>query len=161
MSLMQNVIARLAGVDGIVESSQNPEAVLQIFDTKESREYAIDAGATTNLANTKIWSSPIDFDLRAVKVEINPGAAITVDATNFAVYDLLADDGAGGTPAVFATLNTAGGTNLAAGVDRELVLTPGNALVKAGANIYRRVVKNGAGGLQVPAHAIKFRLRPE
>jgi hypothetical protein len=160
MGLMQKLIARIIGTEGIEEAAENPEAVLQLYDVAESREFAIDAGATTNLANTKIWSSPIDFDLRAVKAEINTGSAITADATNFAVYDLLVDDGAGGTPAVFATLNTSA-TNTAAGIDTELVLTRANCLVKAGSNVYRRVVKNGAGGLQVPAHAVKFRLRQE
>jgi hypothetical protein len=158
MSDQANLIARVLGTWGIEEA---PEALLQLFDVATSRENAIDAGATTNLANTKIWSSPGDYDLRAVSVEINPGAAMTPDATNFAVYDLLADDGLGGTPVVFATLNTAAGAVLAAGVDRALVLTKANCLIKTGSNIYRRVVKNGAGGLQVPAHAIKFRLRRE
>lgn len=161
MSLRTDLLARGIGTWGIEEAAQNEEAWRQFFDERESREYAVDAGATTSLANTKIWSNYLDFDLRAVSVEINPSAAIAISGTDYATYDLLVDDGLGGVPVVFATLNTSTGNTVAAGIDRALDLTKANCLVRAGSNIYRRVTKTGGSGRQIPEHAIKFRLRPE
>lgn len=121
--------------------------------------FVVDAAASTNTSNTKLWSNPFDYPMRIESVEGNYDAAVTVDGTNYAQEFLYVDDGAAGTPAqaaVRSTINTS--TNIAAGIDAAFTLTKANATIAPGANVFRRVLKSGSG-VVLPIHMLKMRLR--
>lgn len=162
MSHQRTISNRLVGTYGVEDENTNSasarEAMEQLLDIPLSVAIATDAGATSNTANTKVWTNPFSYPVQLVSAVYNTDANVAADATNFATVDLLTDDGAGGTKVVGATIATnAAGFTL--GVSRAFTLAPANCTIVSGGSLYRRAVKSGAGGVQLTVHTESVRMR--
>lgn len=162
MSHWRTILNRLVGTYGVENEAVNAatarEASEQLYDIPLSFSVATDGGATSNTANTKLWTNPFSYPVQVVSANYNTDANVAADATNFATVDLLTDDGAGGTKVVGASVAT-NATGFTAGVSRAMTLTPANCAIVAGGSLYRRAVKSGAGGVQLTVHTENIRLR--
>jgi hypothetical protein len=159
MSDHNTLLNRLRGTLGIEEAAA---AFEQLFEIPVVLTLAADGAAGTTIAATKWWSNPFDYPVQIVSFEVNPDASVTGDATNIGTITLTVDDGANGAPATAAEITTdtdaPGEGSWSADVDETGRLTAANCIVNAGANIFYAQTKGGTG-VQLPARALKLRLR--
>jgi hypothetical protein len=155
-------ISAAFGQDVTVPTSQGGDQTLGgvLFDEHHFVSVAADAAASTTTANTKIFVNALPCHVRVNLAGVNADANVANSATDYATYSFLADDGADGTPVVFASLVT----NAAAGalvrdVTKQFTISNTTAaLVPPGGCVYRSVAKAGSG-VQLPIHTAIIRVR--
>lgn len=129
----------------------------ELFALAPQTVVAVDGNAADNTALTKIFTNPFAFPLRIAVGKINPSAAVTANATNYATIAVATDDGVGGAPATALTILT-NATSWTA--NNSVTLTVSNyALlnVPVGGSIWRSQLKSGAG-VVVAAHVLGLSL---
>jgi hypothetical protein len=149
--ILQDKIAGTSALDLGGQATVN-----KMFDIGYSVTLAASIASGT-VAATHLWSNPFDFPVLMTSVEVNPGAAVAFDATNFAVLAITVDDGAA-TTAVAAGSFMTNAVNWASKIDLAATLNLANCVVAAGANVFYTLTKNGAG-VVTPSTALKARFR--
>ena len=118
----------------------------------EGPTLALETNGAAATATTYFWKARTAVTIKSV--HLVPNGTGTLNATNYATFFLQSAAGAGGAVTNVATMNTntAGGTNIAAGVPWALTITAANKEVAAGGVLGYQITKTGAGGLAVAAH---------
>lgn len=118
---------------------------------------AVDGNAADNTALYKVWTNPYPFPMRINAAKINPSAALTANATNYATIAIATDDGIGGAPATALSILT-NATSWTANNSVSLSVSNYALLsVPVGGNIWRSQLKSGAG-VVVPVHVLGISL---
>lgn len=111
-------------------------------------------------STTTVTTVTVPYDGTVTRVEIVPRAAITANATNFAVYTLQDRGGqlSGSTP---VAARSWAATNSVAGTKEQATLnsTPANREVKAG-DQFQLVRSIGGTGLATPAMSVIITIQP-
>ncbi len=154
MSNTKVLLNRLGGAFGQEELTEDFQ---QLFDVPHVLAVAADAAASTNTANTKMWSNPFDYPLVLVSAKVNPASIVTTNATDYATYTLYRDDGAN-TAAVACAAVASNAASWAEDIAQAFTLTAGNCVIAAGANVFRNILKAG-NGVQLPVHTLQLRFR--
>lgn len=121
---------------------------------------AQDGAANTNTTATGFWVAPIDCELKSVY--IRTAGTLTANSTNYTTLQILNDDGAAGTPAEMATLNTklaavGGSGDWAANVPQKMTIT--QKYMQQGEVLYLAATKSGTG-VQAPAFDYNIHFMP-
>lgn len=116
-----------------------------------------DAATSTSATYTMDYSVPTRFRVDACKIV--PHASLTSDNTNNATFQLVSNNGNGGSDTVIATINTAttaggGSGNWTADIGVALTVTAANAVVSSGSQLQLRQTKSGVAAVSVPACSI-------
>jgi hypothetical protein len=121
---------------------------------------ADDAMASTTTADFVIWTNPFDFNVVVVAGRYTPANTITGDNTNNAVITAKTNDGGVATPAAALSMTTDVATgNFAANQPKAFTtLTPANAVIPPGGNLWLGIAKGGSGVI-VRNGIFNFRLR--
>lgn len=160
MSNAADIQTKFAGSVALDEGGES--AVFELFAVASQYSHGSAENASTNVANTRIWSNPYSFSVRVGRACYAPDGTLTADNTNYAQIQLLTDDGNAGTKTVShiiqTTLNSATGAsgNFAANIVENFALSNATAnVIPAGGGLYFNIVKQGSGG-DVPAGTIIF-----
>jgi hypothetical protein len=159
MSAHETIRNRLVGAFGQEDGTAGAipsDAWNEFFDIAVTLPVVVDAAASTNTANTVMWSNPFSYPVQIVRAAWN-GGTTAAEASNYATLSIYTDDGAATTPILAGQFTTAT-VAITASVDRVITLTPTNCTVVAGANIWRNHLKTGSG-VVVAAGIWKLRLR--
>jgi hypothetical protein len=109
---------------------------------------AADGAAGTATSNTKVWTNPYTTPRKILRAVIQGTSGLTADNTNYATVQLLTDDGAGGAPAVAASVITqvsAQGSWTANVSVAFANFVAAQLAVPAGGNIWMSITKAGSG----------------
>lgn len=121
----------------------------RIFTTYQTA----DGGATDNVAERMLDQGAVPYAGTVKSAYLVAAAAVTANATNYAVVTLQTRDDAGGSAAVVGRVNTAA-TNLSAWVAKAFTLNTSNLSLAALAKLTYKHDKTGAGGTQLPAYTV-------
>ncbi len=156
---LQTRLGSAFGQDLSLASTYNPGASGELAQLYQGAIYAsfsktaADGAAGTTTAATGFFWNPFPFPLQIIEATyVSQAGTITADNTNFATFNILTDNGAGGAPVVGVTRSTtivAPGTgNIAAAVQSNLMsgtLTSAARVLPVGGGLWLSIGKSGTG----------------
>jgi hypothetical protein len=157
---LNNIKMKLAGTTGLEEGGE--AAINQLTDLLVSfQKAADDAMAADATADAVQWTNPFDFPVYVVGARYTATTGgITANATNNATVALKTNDGVGGATATALAFTTdVAFGNVSQNQSKAFTtLTPANARIPAGGNLWLNIAKGGSG-VVVRAGRFDVRLR--
>jgi hypothetical protein len=147
ITVFKNALRGLFGVHA--SSTEDPgDAAERVLQHTIIWEIPADGGATSNITDEYFWYTDKACDVKVVKFLPDANTDLS-NATNYAILNLKAADGAGGTAAVCANASTSNASaNMVLGIP--WALTVQTAAVAAGGVLAFGATKAGAGGVDLP-----------
>lgn len=119
--------------------------VSNVLLRQKAEAYVTDGGtAATAQTETPIWFNHTGSNVNVVAIKVMVPIGITLNASNFATFNVTKRDAAGGTAVVVGTLATSA-TTLTAFLGTVIPITAGTGIVVAGGSLTVGVAKSGTG----------------
>ena len=133
------------------------------LDALMERSLSINLDPSTNvvLNTTKRHFFEARWPVEVVEANYVPDGALVVNGTNYAKIGLYKGNGSAAAATVVGTINTAAGSNMAAGTPYAFTLsgTAANLKLATGNTLAADIIKYGAGGVAVPKGAVVVHYR--